>query len=530
MHWADFAAQKLAERGSDHVIATGITPSGHIHVGNMREALTGDMLRRACSDAGLNAELIYIADNADPLRKVYSFLDESYSQYIGHPLANIPSPDEKGRPEGDLSYAQYHLEPFLAALDETGVKVRVVDNHQSYLEGKYSEYAKKVCDSKEIIREIVERVSGRELAEDWFPYNPMDSQGSMDGVKVTSYEWPYVNWVDSHGIEGRSDLRVGEGKLPWRIEWPAKWDWNKVTCEPFGKDHSAAGGSFDTGKEICRIFGNEAPMSLPYEWISLKGKGAMSSSTGVVLTARELLDIVPPSIMRYLVAKNKPKKAIEFDAGEGLIDLADEFERGQNNLGETDTENMNKRQRVAFETHLGAMRLSQINEKSDLVSSSGGVSFRHLSMLAQIKNADSAVWESLSRTHGIDSGSPNPVLIDRLKRMRNWILGEQFPASARISLREEIEPDWAKDSEPETGAFLNRLFESSGQIDFTETGIASWVREAIASSAIDNNNAYSTLYRLFLDADEGPRLASLLSAMDQIEVFSILEKAIEMLG
>ena len=90
MHWADHTAQRLAERGDKHVIATGITPSGHIHVGNMREVLTGDMLRRACEDAGLDTELIYIADTADPLRKVYNFLDDSYQQYVGHQLATIP--------------------------------------------------------------------------------------------------------------------------------------------------------------------------------------------------------------------------------------------------------------------------------------------------------------------------------------------------------------------------------------------------------------------------------------------------------
>ena len=53
----------------------------------------------------------------------------------------------------------------------------------------------------------------------------------------------------------------------------------------------------------------------------------MSSSKGVVLTARELLDITPPEIMRFLVANNKPRKAIQFDTGEGLIGLADEYER-----------------------------------------------------------------------------------------------------------------------------------------------------------------------------------------------------------
>ena len=75
MHWADVIAERLAERGDSHVMATGITPSGPIHVGNMREVLTADMVVRACERIDLKAELVYIADSADPLRKIYPFLD-----------------------------------------------------------------------------------------------------------------------------------------------------------------------------------------------------------------------------------------------------------------------------------------------------------------------------------------------------------------------------------------------------------------------------------------------------------------------
>ena len=75
MHWADVVAEQLAERADSHIVATGITPSGPIHVGNMREVLTADLIVRACEDRGLDAELVYIADSADPLRKVYPFLD-----------------------------------------------------------------------------------------------------------------------------------------------------------------------------------------------------------------------------------------------------------------------------------------------------------------------------------------------------------------------------------------------------------------------------------------------------------------------
>ena len=37
MHWADVLADKLLKEDKKHVLATGITPSGPIHIGNMRE-------------------------------------------------------------------------------------------------------------------------------------------------------------------------------------------------------------------------------------------------------------------------------------------------------------------------------------------------------------------------------------------------------------------------------------------------------------------------------------------------------------
>ena len=82
MHWADVVAEKLLEQKSEHVISSGITPSGPIHLGSMREILTADAIVRAINDKGGKAKLIYIADNADPLRKVYPFLDEEkYGKY-----------------------------------------------------------------------------------------------------------------------------------------------------------------------------------------------------------------------------------------------------------------------------------------------------------------------------------------------------------------------------------------------------------------------------------------------------------------
>ena len=251
MHWADAVAQRLAHRGEKHIIAAGITPSGEFHIGHLREILTGEIIHRACIRLGLDSEFVFIIDTADPLSKVYDFLDSEYEQYIGHQLACIPAPDENGKPDlNGGSYSDFFLGPFLQALEKIGVKPRLIDNYQSYCDGKFADAAKIACENVEEVREIIETISGRELSKDWFPYNPVNSKGSMDGITVSHFEWPYVHWNDVNGESGKSDIRLGEGKLPWRLDWAAKWSWIGVTCEPFGKDHGTSGGSYSTGRNF----------------------------------------------------------------------------------------------------------------------------------------------------------------------------------------------------------------------------------------------------------------------------------------
>ena len=128
MHWAEVTANALSHRGQKHIIASGITPSGEFHIGHLREILTGDMIARACREKGMDVESVFVVDSADPLRKVYPFLSEEYSQYIGHPLANIPAPDSDGNPGNDgRNYAQHFLEPFLEALEKIDVKSKNLD-------------------------------------------------------------------------------------------------------------------------------------------------------------------------------------------------------------------------------------------------------------------------------------------------------------------------------------------------------------------------------------------------------------------
>lgn len=501
MHWADFTAQRLAQRGDKHIIASGITPSGEFHIGHLREILTGDMVTRACKDAGMDAEFVFIVDSADPLRKVYPFLSDEYEKYIGCPLALIPAPDEDGNPsDSGISYAQYFLDPFLKALEQIDVRPRIIDNYESYSNGKFAERARIVCENPDKIREIIERVSGRELSDNWFPFNPYGHNGSLDGVTVTGFEWPYVHW-EQNGKPGKSDLNKAEGKLPWRVDWPARWGWIGITCEPFGKDHGAAGGSYDTGKEISELFGDTPSEPLVYEWISLRGQGAMSSSTGNTIGPQEALQLVPPEILRYLIASTKPKKAITFDPGMSLVELADEYERqvARDLDSEMKNSDLSRRQKVAIEDAEGALRMSKISDQS-----SSNVSFRHLALLAQVKS-DNEIIETI--------GTGN---IGKLERMKNWINGPYFPEQLKITISEQPIPGLDK-------SISNSLHRVFSECNWDIDGITEAIKSAIKDDQIPPRDCYRTLYTAVIGNEKGPKIAPIISELSRDKVLSLLQ-------
>ena len=524
MHWADHTAQTLSKRGDSQVIASGITPSGEFHVGHLREILTAEMIHRACLDAGMESRYIFIVDSMDPLRRVYDFLSADYEQYIGHPLAYIPAPGPDGNPNPESgSYAEHFLNPFLAALKEIGVEPEVVMNHETYESGAFAEKTHSAIEQREEIRKTIEDISGREVPKDWYPYNPVGSDGSLDGVTVTGYERPYVYWTDRHGVEGKSDIRTAEGKMPWRVDWAAKWGIHGITCEPAGKDHGAAGGSYDTGIPICEMLGSEPPHKMVYEWIQLKGMGPMSSSTGLTVGPMDALALVPPEIMRYVIARSKVGRHIDFDTGPALFETADEYERLVANPPGGSDGDLSRRQQIARDTQLGSLRLSQTKRGGDPADSVAGVSFRHLSMLAQIKSSDEDVWNSLRKSGHLE-GKPRDSLSGRLRRMRNWVDGAHFPDAAKIEIRSKISNEVRENLTGDQVVFLSALGERLADCDWEEDEISSSIKLIASKTGIGGRDAYIALYWVILGKGHGPKASSLMAEMESEHVMSLIDE------
>ncbi len=468
-----------------HRIATGITPSGPIHIGNMREVVTGDLVFKAMVERGLDVELIYIADDFDPLRKVYPFLPESYEQYVGRPLCDIPCPCG-----GHDNYAEHFLEPFLSALHEMDIRPTVVRGSEQYRSGAYTSEICSVLEDRERIREILERVSRRTLPNTWSPYYPIcEACGKISNAVILRHdpERHHVEYRCECGHTGISDYSRGEGKLVWRVDWPMRWSHFGVTIEPFGKDHAAAGGSYDTGKEIAhQVFGCEPPFPVMYEWISLKGKGAMASSTGVAVTINAMLEIVPPDVLRYLIARSRPEKAIDFDPGMGLLSLIDEFERAS----------------VQGE--------SREYELSRISSEQHEIPFRHMVTVVQIARDEEDMFGILNRS-GYDI-SGREMIVRQANRAKIW-LDTHAPPMVKFAVQEHLPPEAASLGNEERLALELLLSRYIGLEDWKAEQIHNLIYTVGEETAVTPKAIFSAIYLIILGQKRGPRLGWFLEAL-----------------
>ena len=122
------------------------------------------------------------------------------------------------------------------------------------------------------------------------------------------------------------------------MDWPSRWAVLGVTVEPFGKDNSSRGCSYDTGKRIVReIYKQKAPYPVVCERIRLRKQRVVSSSTELAVSVSDILEVVPPEVLRYLIIRTKPEKSIMFDPGQSLLTLAGEYEQLKTHFREKDS-------------------------------------------------------------------------------------------------------------------------------------------------------------------------------------------------
>jgi lysyl-tRNA synthetase, class I len=557
---ADEVIAEAARRapGKPVVVASGLSPSGPIHLGNLREVMVPHLVADEVRRRGVPCEHILSFDDFDRFRRVPAGVDPSWAQHIGKPLTSVPAPPGSAHP----NWAEHFKVPTAAALARLGVEFRGISQTQMYTSGAYldevllamrersridavlakyrtkprSAVAGSDVDAAAGIGAGAEAAEGSGAAADddgatsagYYPYRPYCSACKRDLTTVTGYvdettELSYTCACGHAEIVKLAEHR--RGKLAWKVDWPMRWAYEGVIFEPSGADHQAPGSSFVVGGELVgEIFGGWQPIGPGYAFVGISGMAKMSSSRGSVPTPADALDIMEEPVLRWLYARRRPQQSFTIAFDQEIQRLYDEWDALARKVADGTAAPLDAR------SYDRAVRTAAV----DLPRTLRPLPYRTLASVADITTGDSdQMLRILSDTDPSRPLSSLDELQPRLDRARCWAM-TQLPDGQRTRLA----------SAPDRGALAGLSPAERSSLDFLLAGLGEhWSLDGLSRLvyAVPKLQAglsadapatpelkaaqrafFALVYRLMIGRETGPRLPTLLLAAGQERIRALL--------
>jgi lysyl-tRNA synthetase class 1 len=538
--------------GKPLICASGLSPSGPIHLGNLREVMVPHLVADEIKRRGLPCEHIISWDDYDRFRKVPAGIpgvDESWAEHIGRPLTSVPAPP--GSPHTD--WAAHFKAGMEASLADLGVDYRGISQTSMYTSGAYREQIlfamrergridavleryrtldkngtkkPKQQKPKDAAETEAERGSGAAAEDDgsgaggaYYPYKPYCTACNKDLTTVTGYddettELTYT-CVCGHG-ETVLLREFDHGKLVWKVDWPMRWAYEGVVFEPSGVDHQSPGSSFVVGGQLVKeIFGGQQPVGPMYAFVGISGMAKMSSSRGGVPTPAEGLQIMEVPLLRWLYARRKPNQSFKIAFDQEIQRTYDEWDALVRKIDDGS----------AQPADAAAHRRASSTAAGPLPTTPRPLPFRTLASVADITAG--AEDQTLRILGELDPERPVASLDEtrpRLDRAQHWI-ATQVPEDQRTRVREEPDSELLKsldDGQRESVRLLLDGLDDHWSLDgLTHLVYGVPKRQAgfdpdakpTPELKVAQRAFFALLYRLLVGRETGPRLPTLLLAV-----------------
>lgn len=494
MTWIEKILSDLNSLKKDEFLVSDYTtPSGKMHIGSLRGVFIHDEVYKALKRIGKKASFVYGYDDFDPMDGLPIYVDQKkYLPEMGKPLCDIPAPEKRFK-----SFAEYFAHDFTEIFETCGTKPKIIWLSEEYRSGKFDAVIKEILKNADKIREIYKKVSGSNKPHNWLPISMVCEKCGKIGTTYASkfendkicYECreDLVEWAKGCGHKGWGSPYKGGAKLPYKVEWPAKWKVFGTDVEGAGKDHNAAGGSRDIARTIAiEILKIKEPHNIVYEHFLIGGK-KMSSSKGLGVTARDMFEILPPQILKHLILRTPIERAINFDPqGETIPQLFDDYDK--ENPGAV----------LSFRKVVFGLQMPKI----DILG------------LAEIEKGDKP-----TKTEKDD-------LKERTHYAKTWLkrfAPERYVFKVLPKIPQEAKKLTA--AQKEFLAEIKKIIERENKITGDE--FHSEIHNLKIQMRIDPREAFSAIYLIFLGKDSGPQAGWFLASLDKDFVIKRISEAIK---
>ncbi|MET9047989.1 lysine--tRNA ligase [Streptomyces sp. NPDC004362] len=548
--------------GKPVVVASGLSPSGPIHLGNLREVMTPHLVADEIRRRGYTVRHVLSWDDYDRYRKVpfgVPGVDESWAEHIGKPLTSVPAPKGSGHP----SWAEHFKAAMIESLAELGVEYEGISQTAQYTSGAYREQVLFAMKHRGEIDAVLEQYRTRPKAaakqqqkavdeaeleaaegsgaagEDdgssgsagYFPYKPYCGRCGKDFTTVTAYDDDTTELTYTCSDCGFTEtVRLSEfnrGKLVWKVDWPMRWAYEGVVFEPSGVDHSSPGSSFQVGGQIVGIFGGERPIGPMYAFVGISGMAKMSSSKGGVPTPADALRIMEPQLLRWLYARRRPNQSFKIAFDQEIQRLYDEWDKLALKVADDS----------ALPGDVAGYTRATGTAAGPLPSTPRPLPYRTLASVADITAGQpDQVLRILSDLDPADPLTSVDEVRPRYDRAEAWI-NTQVPADQRTVVRTEPDVELLKSLDEQGQQSLRLLIEGLAEHWSLDglTHLVYGVPKVQAGFSADatpkelppeiktaQRSFFALLYHLLVGRDTGPRLPTLLLAVGQDRVRTLL--------
>lgn len=515
-HWADVTAHKvICEKGDKerYTVAAGITPSGVVHIGNFREIITNELVKRALEYRGKKVRFLYSWDDFDVFRKVPKGMPKQDELQKELRKAIVDVFDPYGKTE---SYARHNQIPVEEDVKKVGIECEFIYQSKAYREGKYAKGIYHALHNTEKIKKHLNKHRKEDLPEDWLPIAVFSKFDGTDNVQNLRYD---SKWTVSYEVANGSTESVnfkdgGDVKLKWRVDWPMRWDFENVDFEPGGKDHSTKGGSFDTGKDIIQdLWDRDAPTYIMYDFINVKGQtGKMSSSQGNVMTVSDLLKVYTPELLRYLFAGTRPNTEFSISFDVDVFKVYEDFDKCERiyfNIEKAKNDKEEAKQKRIYE-------LSAVKEVSKSIPYQPG--FRHLSTILQIHQLD--INKTIANLEAeLKNDFDKSRLRERTECVKYW-LENYAPEEFTFTVQDECQVTLVK----EEVEILHQLAKKLQEKEWSDKELHEEIYLLCTNNNFPHKEFFQLAYKVLINKDQGPKLASFILEIGRSQVADLLSK------
>ncbi len=489
-HWAEIIADKvIAEKKEPFIITSGITTSGPAHLGTVCEFLYPHTIKQALEERGCKTEFYFIGDILDAFDSIPKEL-EPYENVLkdelGKPLANVKDPMNC-----HSSLGEHYLEEAKYVMKALDLNIIVEPVNELYDKGLFDPYARIFLKEEEKAKEIIARTSGKDPKSlgDWSPIMPIcEKCGKIATTRVVWHndeEYEYVcdkdvGYAKGCGYRGKGKISDHKYKLQWRLHWPAWQAVFNTSIEGGGVDHFTKGGSWDTAVAIHKeILKRDPPVGYKFGFVLFGGK-KYSKSKGIGMGAREIIKILPPEIIKYMLIEPniQQNKDITLE-GEKLIKIFDEVERLSRIDKPEDRADQKKKLALKFATK----------------GLKWHAPFVEVLLYYQVYKDWDKVSEVTKDSEGVKYLSPY---------IEEWLKRGLEPERYNFSIKQGV----IKEHKEVAKYFAESLNSSMSAIE-----IHNKVYEVAKEKSIEPSALFKELYNALISKDNGPRLGKLIEAI-----------------